>query len=184
MNLHIELDASHPAYEWLEKQADKIGAKGHLGTHIDCYTSTPDRSEFHLPVCLLDCRHGMPSLAEVSALASLADHALILYTGNMYRNDYGSKAYFDQTDTSVGEDVLCRILEKSPKLILIDSYGIGRHGQHHIERDKLCEATGCYVIENICIAPEQVDGIHRIHVVFDLDYPSTGKPCTVVCEAR
>lgn len=32
MNLHIELDKSHPAYEWLEKQADKIGVKGHFGT--------------------------------------------------------------------------------------------------------------------------------------------------------
>ena len=59
MNLHIELDTSHPTYEWLERQTDKIGAKGHFGTH----------------------------------------------------------------------------------------------GQHHIERDKMCEAAGSYVIENIRIAP-------------------------------
>ena len=26
MNLHIELDTSHPTYEWLERQTDKIGA--------------------------------------------------------------------------------------------------------------------------------------------------------------
>ena len=57
MNLHIELDTSHPTYEWLERQTDKIGAKGHFGTH----------------------------------------------------------------------------------------------GQHHIERDKMCEAAGSYVIENIRI---------------------------------
>lgn len=25
MNLHIDLDPNHPAYNWLEKQADKIG---------------------------------------------------------------------------------------------------------------------------------------------------------------
>lgn len=61
MNLHIELDTSHPTYEWLERQTDKIGAKGHFGTH----------------------------------------------------------------------------------------------GQHHIERDKMCEAAGSYVIENIRIAPEK-----------------------------
>ena len=67
MNLHIELDTSHPAYEWLERQADKIGAKGHFGTH----------------------------------------------------------------------------------------------GQHHIERDKMCEAAGCYVIENIRIAPGEIDEIQR-----------------------
>lgn len=179
MNLHIELDASHPAYEWLEKQADKIGAKGHFGTHIDCYTSVPEANEFALPVYVLDCRYEMPGLVKVDALPQLRGKALVLYTGNMYRNDYGSKAYFDETDTSIQEDVLLKILEKSPKLILIDSYGIGKHGQHHIERDKMCEAVGCYVIENICIAPDKISEIQTIHVNFDLDYPSTGKPCTV-----
>ena len=85
MNLHVELDASHPAYEWLEKQADKIGAKGHFGTHIDCYTSVPEQNEFSLPVHVLDCRHGMPALETVVALPSLLGKALVLYTGNMYR---------------------------------------------------------------------------------------------------
>lgn len=100
MKLHIELDASHPAYEWLEKQADKIGAKGHFGTHIDCYTSVPERSEFHLPVHILDCRQRMPTLEDVAAIPSLQDKALILYTGNMHRNDYGSTAYFNETARS------------------------------------------------------------------------------------
>lgn len=181
MNLHIELDTSHPAYEWLEKQADKIGAKGHFGTHIDCYTSVPEQNEISLPVLVLDCHHEMPTLETVVALPQLLGKALVLYTGNMYRNDYGSKAYFDEMDTSLQKDVLLKILEKSPKLILIDSYGIGKHGQHHIERDKMCEAVGCYVIENICIAPESISEIQMIRVNFDLDYPSTGKPCTVVC---
>ena len=179
MNLHIELDVNHPAYVWLEKQADKIGAKGHFGTHIDCYTSVPSQNEFCLPVHVLDCRHGMPTLQEASALPLLHNKALILYTGNMYQHEYGSKAYFDEIDTSVDEETLKQILEKSPQLILIDSYGIGRHGKHHMELDMTCEASGCYVIENICITPEEVDEIHTIRVCFDLDYPSTGKPCTV-----
>lgn len=179
MNLHIELDTSHPAYAWLEQQADKIGARGHFGTHIDCYTSVPVQNEFHLPVHILDCRKGMPTLEEASALPSLKNQALILYTGNLYRNEYGSKAYFDETDTSVQNEVLLRILNKSPELILIDSYGIGQHGPIHQERDKTCESFGCYVIENIRIVPEEINAIHTIHVHFDLDYPSTGKPCTV-----
>lgn len=179
MNLHIELDASHPAYAWLEKQADKIGAKGHFGTHIDCYTSVPEQHEFCLPVYILDCRQGMPTLEEAVALPSLRNKALILYTGNLYKNDYGSKAYFDETDTAVEEEPLLRILDKLPQLILIDSYGIGKHGQQHIDLDKTCEASGCYVVENIRIAPEEVSEIQTIRVTFDLDYPSTGKPCTV-----
>lgn len=179
VNLHIELDVTHPANAWLEKQADKIGAKGHFGTHIDCYTSVPKQSEFYLPVYILDCHHGMPTLEDAMALPPLNNKALILYTGNLYRNDYGSKTYFDETDTSIQKEVLLRILDKSPQLILIDSYGIGKHGNQHMELDKTCEATGCYVIENICIAPDQVDEIKAIRVKFDLDYPSTGKPCTV-----
>lgn len=179
MNLHLELDKSHPAYAWLEKQADKIGAKGHFGTHIDCYTSVPSRNEYHLPVHAVDCSNGMPTLDEVAALPSLLGKALILYTANMYLHEYGSKAYFDKTDTSLEMETLHRILEKSPELILIDSYGIGKHGQHHIERDMICEASGCYVIENIHVLPEELPEIQTIHVCFDLDYPSTGKPCTV-----
>lgn len=179
MNLHIELDKSHPAYEWLEKQADKIGARGHFGTHIDCYTSVPSQSEFRLPVYILDCQYGMPTLEEASALPQLLDTALILYTGNMYRNGYGSKAYFDQTETFLEKETLLHILDKSPQLILIDSYGIGKHGPNHMELDKTCEAAGCYVVENISIAPEEMSKIREVSVRFDLDYPSTGKPCTV-----
>ena len=179
MNLHIELDVSHPAYAWLEKQADKIGARGHFGTHIDCYTSIPVQSEFRLPVYILDCRQGMPTVKQMESLPSFNGRALVLYTGNMYKNEYGSKAYFDETDTSICQEVLKLILEKSPQLILIDSYGIGRHGQNHIELDKTCEASGCYVIENIRIAPDEVDRIENVQVFFDLDYPSTGKPCKV-----
>lgn len=179
MNLHIELDESHPAYVWLEKQADKIGAKGHFGTHIDCYTSNPEQQEYHLPVHTIDCRGGMPNLEYVTKLPSLRDKALILFTANMEYHEYGSKAYFEDIDTSLDMDVLEWILEKSPRLILIDSYGIGKHGQHHIERDKICEASGCYVIENICIKSEEIKDIQMIHVCFRLDYPSTGKPCTV-----
>lgn len=179
MNLHIELDKSHPAYAWLEKQADKIGARGHFGTHIDCYTSVPKQAEYHLPVHIIDCRDGMPTLEDADALPSLLDKALILFTANMYQHEYGSKAYFDETDTSLDNEVLLRILKKSPQLILIDSYGIGMHGQHHIERDKTCEASDCYVIENIRIVPGELKDIQMIHVNFDLDFPSTGKPCTV-----
>ena len=68
MNLHIELDSAHPAYEWLEKQADKIVAKGHFGTHIDSYTSTPTQNEYYLPTStyIVDCQEIMPSIEDGS----------------------------------------------------------------------------------------------------------------------
>lgn len=179
MNLHIELDSTHPAYEWLEKQADKIGARGHFGTHIDCYTASPSEGEYSLPVYIIDCQNGMLSTEIAQSLPSLNGKALILHTGNMFNNDYGSKAYFDETDTSITPETLTAILEKNPRFILIDSYGIGSHGAGHIALDKQCEASGCYVIENIRIDTEQINTIKEIHIQFDLDYPSTGKPCKV-----
>lgn len=181
MNLHIDLDSSHPAYDWLEKQADKIGARGHFGTHIDCYTSAPQKDEYCLPVFALDCREGMPTAESVTALPSLNNRALVLYTNNMAAHDYGTTSYFNDADTSISEDTLKVILEKQPQFILIDSYGIGKHGKHHIDLDKMCEQSGCYVIENIRLTPEVVNQMQTIQITFDLNYPSTGKPCKVTC---
>lgn len=181
MNLHIDLDPSHPAYDWLEKQADRIGARGHFGTHIDCYTSTPEHDEYRLPVFILDCRDGMPTADKATSLPSLNDQALILYTNNMAAHDYGTTEYFNDTDTSISEDILMAILDKCPRFILIDSYGIGKHGKDHIDLDKKCEQAGCYVIENIRLTPEVVRQMHTVQITFDLNYPSTGKPCKVIC---
>jgi len=178
MNLHIELDPNHSSYGWLEKQADKIGARGHFGTHIDCYTSTPGQSSYQLPTFIIDCHAHMPTVEEVSYLPVLAGKALILHTGNMYKHDYGQGPYFN-TDTVLSTDVLNIILSKQPAFILIDSYGIGSHGKDHISKDMQCEASDCFVIENICITSEMVNQIKLLQIEVDLDYPSTGKPCKV-----
>lgn len=179
MNLHIEIASSHPACEWLEKQADKIGARGHFGTHIDCYSSIPGQSNYQLATFIMDCRNQMPTAEEALSLPTLLGKALILHTGNMYKHDYGQTAYFD-VDTILSQEALDIILSKKPSFILIDSYGIGSHGKDHIGKDVQCEASGCFVIENICIDPEMVNQIKNIQIEFDLEHPSTGKPCKVL----
>lgn len=98
----------------------------------------------------------------------------------MAANDYGTKSYFDNTDTSISEDTLKIILEKQPQFILIDSYGIGKHGNNHIALDKMCEQAECFIIENIRLTPEIADKIQSLYITFDLNYPSTGKPCKVI----
>lgn len=35
--LHLILDNNSPALQWANQQMDKIGARGHVGTHLDCY---------------------------------------------------------------------------------------------------------------------------------------------------
>lgn len=179
MNLHIELDASHPAFEWLNQQADKLGARGHFGTHIDCYTKKPLLPHYEVDVYQLDCREGMPSEDELRGLPYLGGKALLLHTGNMYENDYGTKAYFGRRDALLTKASLEIILEKRPAFILIDSFGIGTHGENHQMLDKRCEEFDCFVIENIIVEAGKESNIERIAIDFDLDHPSTGKPCTV-----
>ncbi len=41
--LHITLEENSPAIKWANTQADRIGARGHVGTHLDCYTTVPEK---------------------------------------------------------------------------------------------------------------------------------------------
>lgn len=179
MNLHIELETTHPAYEWLNAQADKLGARGHFGTHIDCYTKTPQKSYYEVDAHILDCSLGMPSEEVLECLPNLNSKALILYTSNMYKHDYGSKEYFAKNDALLTTSALEVILTKRPAFILIDSFGIGTHGENHQKLDKRCEEFDCFVVENILVQPESINQIQKISIEFDLDHPSTGKPCKV-----
>lgn len=33
--LHIKLDENSSAMQWANSQTDKLGARGHIGTHLD-----------------------------------------------------------------------------------------------------------------------------------------------------
>lgn len=79
--LHIELDKEHSAFQWLETQADKIGVRGHIGTHLDCYTRIPQESEYQVATYRIDCSNDMPDLAVCQSLPDLRHKALLLYTG-------------------------------------------------------------------------------------------------------
>lgn len=46
-SLHIKLDKNSPPIKWADAQADRIGARGHVGTHLDCYTTVPEKSEYN-----------------------------------------------------------------------------------------------------------------------------------------
>lgn len=122
----------------------------------------------------------MPTIEKAIPLPLLDNRTLVLYTNNMAAHDYGTTSYFDDTDTSISENTLMAILNKHPQFILIDSYGIGKHGKNHIDLDKKCEQSGCYVIENIRLTPEITNQMRTIQITFELNHPSTGKPCKVI----
>lgn len=46
--LHIKLEVDSPLIQWVNAQADSIGARGHIGTHLDCYTTVPEKKSIKL----------------------------------------------------------------------------------------------------------------------------------------
>lgn len=119
----------------------------------------------------------MPTLEDIKCL-DISNKALMLFTSNMQQNSYGTKEY-GSFDTCLSSEVLDLILSKKPKFILIDSYGIGNHGEEHISFDKRCEAHDCFVIENVILKKEDVNFIKSLDITFDKEAKSTGKPCNI-----
>ena len=176
--LHIELTKDSPAYKWLNTQTDIIGAKGHIGTHLDCYTTTPQSREYFLDTHIIDCRNSMPEAISCRSVPMLNGKGLILYTSNMEHNEYGSDAYLSKA-TFLTQEALATLITKAPLFILIDSHGIGSHGKEHIKFDKLCENKGCHVIENIYLDFENIHSLDTIRIIIDINNTSTGKPCLI-----
>lgn len=173
---HLTLNENSPAIQWANTQADKIGAKGHVGTHLDCYTTVPEQKEYLLSAIVLDCRSGMPHCKDIQDLPALKNKALILHTGNLEKNEYGSEKYFLK-NTSLTDEVLKEILNKEPVFIILDSHGIAEKGAKHIAFDKQCEECGCHVIENADFSSLKDETEIELLIRINISHPSTGKPC-------
>ena len=143
--LHIKLDENSSAMQWANSQTDKLGARGHIGTHLDCYTIAPEKNEYEVKGLILDCRTSMPKPEDILHIDSLENMALVLHTGNSEKHQYGTEDYFNEA-TFLSEEVLNLILSKKPLFIIVDSHGIAEKGAKHISYDKKCEANGCHVI--------------------------------------
>ena len=101
--LHIKLEVDSPLIQWVNAQADSIGARGHIGTHLDCYTTVPENEEYHIKGIVIDCTAGMTSMDSMAHIGSLKNKALILHTGNLEHNRYGTEEYFNKDTT------LCKV---------------------------------------------------------------------------
>lgn len=86
-SLHIKLNKNSPPIKWADAQADRIGARGHVGTHLDCYTTVPEKSEYNITAMVLDCQNGMPKLDNVKSFTTLENMALLLHTANLEKTN-------------------------------------------------------------------------------------------------
>ncbi|MGF1700252.1 hypothetical protein L4D09_08055 [Photobacterium makurazakiensis] len=177
-NISVDINESHPAYQWAKRQSDSVNAMGHIGTHIDCYTRVPAETKYRTSVHIIDCSQAMPTLEQIEGL-DLAGKSLVLYTSNLEQNGYGNQNYGAQS-TVLDSDVLDAVLAKSPAFIVIDSYGIGAHGDEHISFDKRCEQNTCFVIENVCLTEAMLKTMISLEISFDASSTSTGKRCDVI----
>jgi len=175
--LSLEISPEHPAYLWAKNQSDSVNAFGHIGTHIDCYSTSPKASIYELDVVLVDCRYGMPERMDIKS-RGLENTALILYTGALNKYGYGTKEYGEEK-TFLTETILDSILSLRPKFILIDACGIGHHGDEHIQFDKKCEKNDCFVIENVFMDETIAASTKKVNIIISSKSLSTGKPCQV-----
>lgn len=161
-SISLLINEDHPAYQWAKKQSDSVNAFGHIGTHIDCYTKVPENSHYITDTLLLDCTQVMPCIDDIEKL-DIVGKSLVLFTANLENNGYGTPEY-GKTYTALDSDVLDAILAKNPAFIVIDSYGIGAHGDEHISFDKRCEENDCFVIENVVLNHEMAVTSQRLPV--------------------
>ena len=178
VSISTEINEEHPTYQWAKKQSDSVNAFGHIGTHIDCYTKKPTKAEYNIQAVIIDCSTTMPTIESINKL-NLRNKALVLYTSNLEVNGYGNKDYGAKF-TSLDSDVLNAILKQLPSFIVIDSYGIGAHGDQHISYDKRCEQQGCFVIENVALTEEMLTSLTALEIFIELKGDSTGKRCEVI----
>lgn len=183
--ISLELDETHPAYQWAKRQSDSVNAFGHIGTHIDCYTRRPTQTHYRTEAVVIDCREGMPTAADIERY-QIQGKALVLYTANTAAHQYGTEAY-GKHDTALHSDVLDAILGQSPAFIIIDSYGIGQHGDEHMAFDRRCEATGCFVVENVLLTPPIAEQLRQVVIAIPTTrQDATGLRCevTAICPSE
>lgn len=172
--MHLNLTADD--YERLDLDEKNFEYMGHVGTHIDCYTDVPKKSEYVVDTVVVDCRGELPT-AEFFQGLDLQEKALVLYTGNVSANGYGTKEYF-MFDMGLTWETLQILLEKHPKFILIDSHGLGMFSQHRFF-DMAFEKNGCFVIMSLLLEGEEVTDIRKVRIEIEPNVNSTGRHCKV-----
>ena len=85
VNLHLDPVQNKKVFDHLI-EIGKISSKGHIGTHLDCYTCAPDKPEYEISAVVLDCKDGMPDVETLAKLSTLEGKALVLHTGNHETN--------------------------------------------------------------------------------------------------
>jgi kynurenine formamidase len=183
IDLTLHLPPDHPARSSLNQRDAALAQSGHFGTHLDRHGGST------IP---LDYIKGRGILADitgvqgeltadmVSALPILPGDFVFFRTGELERLGYGTPEY-NAAGPVFSWEALNIFTKARIRFVGVDIRGL-RKGDEHNEADRICEAGGVFVIENLdklsllpIMAPFQV-------YTMWFEREGSGLPCRVVAE--
>lgn len=158
---------------------------GHLGTHFDVMDKEFPLEYTRRKAVAFDVSHIRGRDVEITDIdlgAVGADMFVVLRTGFMDEEDYGTQRYFKE-HPQLSRELIEALLDKRISVIGVDCAGI-RRGKEHVSTDQQCADRGVFVVENLSNLNALPTGGTQFTVG---TYPMnivgiTGLPCRVVAE--
>lgn len=165
----------------------KMASFGHLGTHFDVMNKEFPLDNAQVSGIVFDVSR--VSDRDIEPADILIEDIqekdfVMLYTGFMHKEPYGTKAYFT-SHPQLSEALIDALLDKRVSMIGIDCAGV-RRGVEHTPMDQYCADRGVFIIENLCnlekVLVDKPAARFRVNT-FPVNFEGmTGLPCRVVAE--
>lgn len=161
---------------------EKKALAGHLGTHFDVMDKEfPLEFTKRKAVCfdVTGIKEVTPQDVDTGLIEK--DMFAVFYTGQIEREEYGSREYFNG-HPQLSHELIELLLEKQVSLIGIDCAGI-RSGREHTQADQKCADRNAFVIENLCGLGALPKNQPFVMNTYPMNYEQmSGLPCRVVAE--
>lgn len=183
IDLTLQVKKTNRVYKQAETQLKKHIVMGHVGTHFDVY------GDIQVPLDYMQTRGILFDVSHITDREITIDDIdldyikpgdfVIIRTGSIERNPYGSGNYFSKSTVFSWELIQELALERI-KFIGIDAPDL-RRGKEHADADKLFLSHGTFVVENLTNLGEiQPHEVCKVLTMWHEDPEATGIKCRVV----
>lgn len=183
IDLTLTVRKTNKAYQWAQSQLKREIALGHVGTHFDIY----DRP--NIPLEYMQTRGVLLDVSHIQGREITSDDVdldyvkpgdfVLIRTGAIEKHPYGSGLYFKESPV-LSWELIEELIDSRVSFIGLDTPDI-RRGKEHIEADKMCEAKGIYVIENLKNLDKiKPDVVCKMLTMWHDEPEATGIRCRVV----
>ena len=183
VDLTLHLPPDHPSRSSLSKRDAALASSGHFGTHLDRHGNSVIPLSYIKSRCRLvdiSALNGEISPQVLDGLDPRPGDSLLFRTGALERYGYGTPEYNDAGPLFAWE-TLDRFTGAKLGFIGLDIRGL-RKGDEHNKADRVCEAGGVYIIENLdnfSRLPEKTP--FTLYAMW-FEREGSGLPCRVVAE--